>query len=71
MTSRNGGKFSGILIRKYVSLPQGEFTDEGTETHFLIFEKEAFIRAVSSGKKRDGIIHSLFFRDNEVPLAVE
>ena len=51
----------------------GEFADdfEGTETHFTIRCQPAFIRAVSSGNKRVGIIHKLFVQDSEVPEFVE
>ena len=45
----------------------GEFTDEGTETHFAIGSQPAYVRAVSSGKRREGIIHSLHIHDAEVP----
>ncbi|KAL4228835.1 hypothetical protein ACF0H5_011876 [Mactra antiquata] len=46
----------------------GEFTDEGTETHFALGNTfhSAFIRATSSGKRRTGIIHQLFVDDIEV-----
>jgi len=37
----------------------GEFTDEGTETHFAIGSQPAYVRAVSSGNKRSGILHLL------------
>jgi len=49
----------------------GEFTDEGTETHFAIGSQPAFVRAVSSGNKRSGILHSLVVHDTEVPEFVE
>lgn len=52
---------------------QGEFTDEGTETHFALGETlhSAYIKAISSGKRRDGIIHKLFIDDQEIPEAKE
>ena len=51
---------------------QGEFVDDGTETHFTIGETHpAYIKAVSSGKRREGIIHSLFVADVEIPLSKE
>jgi len=52
---------------------QGEFTDEGTETHFALADTmhSAYIQAVSSGKRRDGIIHKLFIDDQEIPAAKE
>ena len=49
----------------------GEFTDDGTETHFAIGSQPAFVRAVSSGKRREGIIHSLHVHDTEVPEYLE
>jgi len=50
---------------------QGEFTDDGTETHFNISNQQLCIKAVSSGKRREGIIHSLIMNDAEIPPAVE
>ena len=41
----------------------GEFTDEGTETHFTVGSHSAFIRAVSSGNKRKGLVYSLLVAD--------
>merc|ERR1719204_2321919 len=41
----------------------GEFTDEGTETHFAIGSQPAYVRAVSSGNKRSGILHRRGNRD--------
>ncbi|KAK3607832.1 hypothetical protein CHS0354_031333 [Potamilus streckersoni] len=49
----------------------GEFTDEGTETHFEIGAHSAFIRALSSGKRRDGIIHELYVDDQLIPESKE
>ncbi len=45
----------------------GVFGDEGTETHFAIAGQPAYIRAVSTGRKRTGIVHKLFIEDSEVP----
>ena len=50
---------------------QGEFTENGTETHFMIDTQPAVIRAVTSGKRREGIIYSLFIGDTQVPDAME
>ena len=50
---------------------QGEFTDDGTETHFLIGSHEAYIKAVSSGKRREGIIHNLIMDEVEIPPAMD
>lgn len=55
----------------FVCIPQGEFTDDGTETHFIIGNHEACIKAVSSGKRREGIIHSLIVDGAEIPPAYE
>ena len=48
-----------------------EFTDDGTETHFAIGTQPAFVRAVSSGNKREGIIHILVVEGMQVPEFVE
>ncbi|XP_028397466.1 fas apoptotic inhibitory molecule 1-like [Dendronephthya gigantea] len=46
----------------------GEFVDGGTETHFKLHNKyNAYIKAISSGKRRNGIIHTLFVEDQEIP----
>ena len=53
-------------------LSQGEFVEDGTETHFAIGDGiPAYIKAVSSGKRKSGIIHSLFINNAEIPLATE
>ena len=40
----------------------------GTETHFRLHNKySAHIKAISSGKRREGIIHTLFVDDQEIP----
>ncbi|KAB5576745.1 hypothetical protein PHYPO_G00201990 [Pangasianodon hypophthalmus] len=36
----------------------GEFVDDGTETHFTLGDHDCCIKAVSSGRRRDGIIHT-------------
>ena len=41
--------------------------DDGTETHFEWLNHMCYIKAVSSGKKRDGIIHMLVIDGNEIP----
>lgn len=49
---------------------QYEFGDEGTETHFTLPSgTPAFIRATSSGKRRDGVVHSLIIDDTVIPPA--
>ena len=50
---------------------QGEFVDDGTETHFEIEHHVCVIKAVSSGKQKEGIIHSLILDGNEMPEAIE
>jgi len=49
----------------------GEFADDGTETHFSIRNHSCFVKAVSSGKRREGIIHTLFVDGQELPECVE
>ncbi|KAJ8036048.1 Fas apoptotic inhibitory molecule 1 [Holothuria leucospilota] len=49
----------------------GEFVDDGTETHFEVGGKSCCIKAVSSGKRREGIIHTLLVQDREIPEAIE
>ncbi|KAL8183205.1 UNVERIFIED_CONTAM: hypothetical protein K2H54_023143 [Gekko kuhli] len=49
----------------------GEFVDDGTETHFSIGNHDCCIKVVSSGKRREGIIHTLIVDDREVPEALE
>ncbi len=52
-------------------LLQGEFGDEGTETHFSIRGHACYIKAVSSGKRREGIIHSLLIDGQQIPENME
>lgn len=47
----------------------GEFVDDGTETHFMMGEHECFIKAISSGKKRAGIVHHLIVDGEKVPAS--
>ncbi|XP_075685108.1 fas apoptotic inhibitory molecule 1 isoform X1 [Rhinoderma darwinii] len=49
----------------------GEFVDDGTETHFTIGDHDCRIKAVSSGKRREGIVHTLIMDDREIPESVE
>ncbi|XP_016387882.1 fas apoptotic inhibitory molecule 1-like [Sinocyclocheilus rhinocerous] len=44
----------------------GEFVDDGTETHFTLGDHDCCIKAVSSGKRRDGIIHMLLVDGMEI-----
>ncbi|ELT99248.1 hypothetical protein CAPTEDRAFT_152651 [Capitella teleta] len=49
----------------------GEFVEDGTETHFQIDNHSAYIKAVSSGRRKGGLIHTLYVDDIEIPLAKE
>ncbi|XP_051561972.1 fas apoptotic inhibitory molecule b [Myxocyprinus asiaticus] len=37
----------------------GEFGDDGTETHFAVGNHECCIKATTTGRKRNGMVHSL------------
>ena len=50
---------------------QGEFVEDGTETHFSVGDHSCYIKAVSSGKRKEGIIHTLIVDDREIPEALE
>lgn len=45
----------------------GEFFDGGAETHFTVDNQPAYIKAVSSGNRRQGIVQTLVFKEKEVP----
>ncbi|XP_071387041.1 fas apoptotic inhibitory molecule 1-like [Centroberyx affinis] len=45
----------------------GEFVDDGTETHFMLGEHECCIKAISSGKKKSGIVHYLLVDGEKIP----
>lgn len=47
----------------------GEFTDEGTETHFEVSDRACYIKAFSSGTRRGGILHVLYVDDKLIPDA--
>ncbi|GAB6019137.1 hypothetical protein CHUAL_000757 [Chamberlinius hualienensis] len=49
----------------------GEFVEDGTETHFTLGDHQAYIKAISSGNKREGLIHSLIIDGFEVPESIE
>ncbi|XP_072329275.1 fas apoptotic inhibitory molecule a [Scyliorhinus torazame] len=49
----------------------GEFVEDGTETHFTIGNHDCCIKAVSSGKRREGIIHTLIMDGQEIPESAE
>ncbi|XP_021028743.1 fas apoptotic inhibitory molecule 1-like [Mus caroli] len=44
----------------------GKFVDDGTETHFNVGDHGCYIKAMSSGKKREGIIHTLIVDNREI-----
>ena len=46
---------------------QGEFTDEGTETHFELAHHNCYIKAISSGNRREGILHTLHVDNRIIP----
>ncbi|KAK6619833.1 hypothetical protein RUM44_006232 [Polyplax serrata] len=48
-----------------------EFVEDGTETHFTLGEWPACIKAVTSGNRREGIIHHLLVNDQIVPERIE
>lgn len=50
---------------------QGEFVEDGTETHFTLGDLPAYIKAVTSGKRREGIIHSLIVNNTIIPESDE
>ncbi|XP_048190598.1 fas apoptotic inhibitory molecule 1 isoform X1 [Perognathus longimembris pacificus] len=49
----------------------GEFVDDGTETHFSLGKYDCYIKAVSSGKRREGIVHTLVVDNREIPETPE
>lgn len=63
-----------VWVNGKVVETMGEFVDDGTETHFEINgSHSAYIRATSSGNKKEGrgVVHTLFINDTEIPLATE
>nr|XP_046237861.1 fas apoptotic inhibitory molecule b [Scatophagus argus] len=49
---------------------QGEFVDDGTETHFTLGGHECCIKASSSGKKKHGIVHHLLLDGEKVAASL-
>ncbi|XP_067004137.1 fas apoptotic inhibitory molecule 1 [Anabrus simplex] len=47
----------------------GEFVEDGTETHFTLGDTPAYIKAVTSGKRREGILHNLIINDTVIAEA--
>ncbi|XP_057293704.1 fas apoptotic inhibitory molecule 1-like [Hydractinia symbiolongicarpus] len=60
-----------VWVNGHVLETAGEFVDDGTETHFEIGSHPCYIKAVSSGKQKQGIIHSLIVNGNLMPEAPE
>ncbi|KAG8236979.1 hypothetical protein J437_LFUL017339 [Ladona fulva] len=50
---------------------QGEFVDDGSELHFVLGKNPAYIKTVSSGKRREGIIHNLIVNDTVIPETLD
>jgi hypothetical protein len=49
----------------------GQFVEGGSETHFVLGRHTAFIRASSSGNRREGILHTLIVNQSMIPEALE
>ncbi|XP_048216243.1 fas apoptotic inhibitory molecule 1-like [Perognathus longimembris pacificus] len=49
----------------------GEFVEDGTETHFNFGKHDCYIKAVSSRKRREGIVHTLLVDNREIPETPE
>lgn len=60
-----------ILKIFFVDCPQGDFADDGTETHFMVGEHECCIKATSSGKKKNGIVHYLLLDGEKIPASTQ
>lgn len=45
--------------------------DDGTETHFMVGEHECCIKATSSGKKKNGIVHYLLLDGEKIPASTQ
>lgn len=63
---QNKGPLINQRLIPLVDCPQGEFVDDGTETHFMVGEHDCCIKAVSSGKKKSGIMHLLLLDGEKV-----
>lgn len=50
---------------------QGEFADDGTETHFAVSNHDCCIKARSSGRKRGGILHILLVDGDRIPEFIQ
>ncbi|XP_076008558.1 fas apoptotic inhibitory molecule 1-like [Genypterus blacodes] len=49
----------------------GEFVDDGTETLFSLGEHECCIKALSSGRKKSGIVHYLLLDGEKIPATTQ
>nr|XP_041573376.1 LOW QUALITY PROTEIN: fas apoptotic inhibitory molecule 1-like [Taeniopygia guttata] len=49
----------------------GEFVEDGTETHLIVADHSCCIKAVNSGKQKEGIIHTFIMDNRDIPEAVE
>ncbi|XP_041822600.1 fas apoptotic inhibitory molecule 1-like [Chelmon rostratus] len=49
----------------------GEFVDDGTETHFTVGEHECCIKATTSGKKKNGIVHYLLLDGEKIAASTQ
>ncbi|KAG7232046.1 hypothetical protein INR49_009955 [Caranx melampygus] len=49
----------------------GGVCDDGTETHFMVGEHECCIKAMSSGKKKSGIVHCLLLDGEKVAASTQ
>ncbi|CAH1405840.1 unnamed protein product [Nezara viridula] len=49
----------------------GEFVDGGTETHFQVGNTSAYIKAVSSCNKKEGLIYTLIYNEQIIPQETE
>ena len=56
-----------VWVNGEVVQTTGEFSDDGTETHFMILgNTPACIKSVSSGARKSGIVHTLFIDGTEI-----
>ncbi|BES94469.1 Fas apoptotic inhibitory molecule [Nesidiocoris tenuis] len=49
----------------------GEFVDGGTETHFTVGDGSAYIKAMSGTNRKEGIVYTLVYNNEIVPLECE
>lgn len=51
--------------------PQGEFVDDGTETCFSLGAHECCIKATTTAKKKNAIVHLLLLDGEKVPASTQ